>query len=112
MNRMFAWLAKYKEGEGYAIVIEATPTRAKNRFHDLIQDGKLEDVRLTNQMRADGLTPDVITKDDDPRIQQIGFVASPGRKRDPGPPLTRSQLKEMMMFPALVAASLGKRRYY
>jgi len=70
-KKMYAWIARYKGAKGTAVVIEATPIRAKNRFHDFIQGGKLEDVRLTNQVPAIGMTPDVITDPDDPRIEKL-----------------------------------------
>jgi hypothetical protein len=73
MAKMHAWIARYKNTEIGAVVIDATPIRAKNRFHERMKGGELKDVHLTDQVIAEGMTPDVITSDRDPRIKRLGY---------------------------------------
>ena len=70
---MYAWSVQYKKEVWGAFVIEATPAKAKARFHEHFKDGELKDVRCYDQRRAEGFDPAVIDKADDPRVVELGL---------------------------------------
>jgi len=72
-KKTYAWIARYKGVDGCAIVIDTTPANAKARFHEAIHGGELKDVRLTDQVSAENMVPDVITSSEDPRFKQLGY---------------------------------------
>jgi len=78
--KTFAWIARYKGVKGCAVVISRTPAGAKSLFHSRVNGGKEKDIRLTDQVQAYGMLPDVITDTSDYRFQQLGYKANKPEK--------------------------------
>jgi len=76
MAKMYGWIARYKGTETGAVVIETTAAKAKELFHERLPGGEIKDVRLTDQVKADWLNPDVILSVHDDRIKQLGYKGS------------------------------------
>jgi hypothetical protein len=74
-KKMNAWIARYKGVKGCAVVISSTPAKAKDLFHKRVNAGEFNDIRLTDQAKAYGMKPDVITDTNDPRFKQLGYKA-------------------------------------
>jgi len=82
MKKMFAWLAKDKGTETCVIVIDTTPGNAKRRIIKAYDSVELKNIRLTDQTKADGLIPDIITDPDDYRIEQLRFRVKKAEKEE------------------------------
>jgi len=83
--KTFAWIARYKGVTGCAVVISRTPAGAKSLFHSRINGGDEKDIRLTDQVKAYGMLPDVITDTSDFRFKALGYKV--GEDKEPEPPV-------------------------